>query len=81
VKAIVALLLASLAFSPASFAQEKKAEKKKPVAKKVQKKADQKAGKKAAAASSSGDWSRFNSSAERDLKADEDRRKAKAGKK
>ena len=76
-KAVIALLLASLAFSPSSFAQEKKAEKKKPVAKKVQKKAE----KKAAAASSSGDWSRFQSSANRDLKADEEKRKAKAAKK
>lgn len=78
-KAVVALLLAALAFSPASFAQEKKADKKKPVAKKVEKKAAKPAAKKAAA--SSGDWSRFQSSSERDLKADEAKRKAKAAKK
>jgi hypothetical protein len=71
-KAVVAMLLASLAFSPVSFAQEKK----KPVPKKVQKKADKKA-----AASSSGDWSNFNSSGKSNLKADEEKRKAKAAKK
>ena len=75
-RAAVALLLVSLAFSPSSFAQEKKAEKK-PVAKKVQKKVE----KKAPAASSSGDWSQFQSSANRDLKADEEKRKARAAKK
>lgn len=67
-----------LSLSPA-VAQEKKAEKKKPVAKKVEKKAAKPAAKKAAA--SSGDWSRFQSSSERDLKADEAKRKAKAAKK
>jgi hypothetical protein len=71
-KAVVALLLAALAFSPASFAQEKK----KPVPKKVQKKAEKKP-----AAGSSGDWSNFNSSGQRNLKADEEKRKAKAARK
>ena len=77
-RAAVALLLLSLAFSPSAFAQEKKAEKKKPVAKKVQKKAGKPAAKKASGGS---DWSQFQSSANRDLKADEEKRKARAAKK
>jgi hypothetical protein len=86
---LLALLVSSLLAAPA-LAQVNKAaddakqmkkqtaQQKKAPAKKAEKQASKPAAKKA---SSGSDWSQFQGSAQRDLKADEEKRKAKAAKK